>query len=68
MNDRVPCIFDTNSLISAFLIKTSVSRQAFDKALDYYQILISNETAAEFDDVSRRGKFKSYLKEGERGF
>jgi len=66
MKSRSPCVFDTNSLISALLVSTSVSRRAFDKALDYYQILISDETIAEFDDVAGRGKFERYLKAGER--
>jgi len=66
MKSRSPCVFDTNSLISALLVNTSVSRRAFDKALDYYQILISDETVAEFDDVARREKFEKYLKAGER--
>jgi len=53
-------------LISALLISTSVSRKAFDKALDRYQIPISDETIAEFDDVAGREKFEKYLKAGER--
>ena len=66
MKNRLPCVFDTNSLISALLISTSVARRAFDKALDHYQILVSNETVAEFDDVAGREKFETYLKPGER--
>lgn len=66
MRSRPSCVFDTNSLISALLIRTSVARRAFDKALDYYQVLISDETVAEFDDVSSREKFEKYLEEGER--
>jgi len=66
MKSRPPCVFDTNSLISALLISTSVSRRAFDKALDHYQLLISDEAVAEFDDVAGREKFETYLKEGER--
>lgn len=63
---KLPCVFDTNSLISALLIRSSISRKAFDKALDHYQILLSNETAAEFDEVAGREKFEKYLEEGER--
>lgn len=57
MRNRSSCVFDTNSLISALLIKTSISRKAFDKALDHYRILISDETIAEFDDVAGRANF-----------
>lgn len=66
MRNRPSCVFDTNSLISALLIKTSISRQAFDKALDHYRVLISDETVAEFDDVASREKFETYLEAGER--
>jgi putative PIN family toxin of toxin-antitoxin system len=59
-------VFDTNSLISALLISTSVSRQAFDKALDHYQVLISTERISEFDDVASRKKFEKYLDPEER--
>lgn len=54
MTSKPRCVFDTNSLISALLVSTSVSRKAFDKALNAYQILISDETVAEFDDVAGR--------------
>lgn len=66
MKDRPPCVFDTNSLISALLISTSVPRRAFDKALDYYQLLISDEVVGAFDDVAGREKFEAYLSVGER--
>jgi len=66
MRNRPSCVFDTNSLISALLINTSISRRAFDKALDHYRLLISDETVAEFDDVAGREKFETYVKEGER--
>ena len=52
MRNKPPCVFDTSCLISALLLRTSISRQAFDKALDHYQSLLSNETLAEFDDVA----------------
>jgi putative PIN family toxin of toxin-antitoxin system len=66
MTSRPACVFDTNSLISALLVRTSTPREAFDKALDHYQILVSEATMEEFDDVAGRGKFTSYLEEGER--
>lgn len=66
MRNNPSCVFDTNCLISALLIESSISRQAFDKALDHYRLLISDETAAEFDDVAGREKFETYLTAGER--
>lgn len=66
MNNRSACVFDTNCLISALLIKSSISRAAFDKAIDHYQILISDETIAEFDEVAGRSKFEKYISKAER--
>lgn len=66
MTNRPACVFDTNSLISALLIRTSISRTAFDKALDHYRILVSAATTEEFDDVASREKFASYLEEEEK--
>ena len=37
-------VFDTNAVISAALIKGSVSRRAFDKALAEGELLVSVET------------------------
>jgi predicted nucleic acid-binding protein len=61
MKNKPPCVFDTNSLISALLIKTSVSRKAFDKALDYWQLLISDETVSEFEDVAGRERPRTFV-------
>lgn len=66
MRSKLRCVFDTNCLISALLIRTSISRAAFDKALEHHQILVSSETMAEFDDVAGREKFDSYLTAEER--
>lgn len=60
------CVFDTNALISALLIRDSISRTAFDKALDHYQLLVSEVTSEEFDEVAGREKFEPYLREQER--
>ena len=64
--NRLPSVFDTNSPTSALLISTLISRHAFGKTLDHYQILVSDETVAEFDDVTGREKFETYVKAGER--
>lgn len=44
-------VFDTNVLISALLLKNSVSRLAFDKAILDGRLLISLETIDELNDV-----------------
>ena len=50
-------VFDTNALISAALLKRSVPRQAFDKALDEGELLVSVETIDELNRVLRRADF-----------
>ena len=59
-------VFDTNALISAALLKRSVPRQAFDKALDEGELLVSVETIDELNRVLRRADFAKYVTEDER--
>jgi len=54
-------VFDTNATISAALLKGSVSRRAFDKALDGGKLLVSTETVDELNDVLGRPDFARYL-------
>jgi putative PIN family toxin of toxin-antitoxin system len=59
-------VFDTDAIISAALLKQSVSRQAFDKALDGGEILVSVETIDELNRVLMRADFARYVTEEER--
>jgi len=60
-------VLDTNSLISAALIASSVNIKALDKALDKGKIAISKETFDELVEVLFRKKFDKYfLDENER--
>jgi putative PIN family toxin of toxin-antitoxin system len=60
-------VFDTNSLISAALIASSVNRKALDKAIDKGKIAISKETFDELVEVLFRKKLDRYfLDENER--
>lgn len=59
-------VFDTNAIISALLLKQSVSRRAFDKALDEGEILVSLETIDELNRVLGRKDFTRYVTEEER--
>lgn len=54
-------VVDTNTLISAFLLPKSTSRQAIDKALTIGDIVISDETINEFSDTFIRSKFDKYI-------
>ncbi len=59
-------VLDTNVVISALLLKHSVARQAFDRALQIGEILISQETISELSTVLQRKGFQKYITEEER--
>jgi len=59
-------VFDTSAIISAALLKRSVSRQAFDKALAEGELLVSTETIDELNQVLGRADFAKYVTEDER--
>ncbi|MGF1639034.1 MAG: putative toxin-antitoxin system toxin component, PIN family, partial [Cyclobacteriaceae bacterium] len=59
-------IFDTNALISAHLLKTSVNAEALKKALRIGKFVFSDVTFKEFAEVLYRKKLDKYFVEGER--
>ncbi len=59
-------VFDTNVIVSAALLASSVPRQAFHKVLDEGTILISVPTLLELAEVLSRKKLDRYLLEEER--
>lgn len=59
-------VFDTNVIVSAVLLKQSVARQAFDKALEQGKILVSQTTIEELNEVMRRKGFEKYVTEDDR--
>ncbi|CUS04556.2 PilT protein domain protein [Candidatus Promineifilum breve] len=66
MTSELRFVFDTNSVVSAVLLKQSVSRRAFDRARESGKLLVSVETLSELADVLRRSKFNKYISERER--
>jgi hypothetical protein len=58
-------VFDTNVLLSAALSHESISRLAFDHALDSGEILLSLPVLTEPNDVLTRVKFRRYITEDE---
>jgi putative PIN family toxin of toxin-antitoxin system len=59
MNKRF--VLDTNTIISALLIRTSLPRQAFDHAFAQGTVLVSEQTIAELTDVLQRTRFDRYI-------
>lgn len=66
MPARPRFVFDTNAIISAALLKRSVSRRAFDKAIQQGEVLLSAETLDELNEVLGRPGFATYITEEER--
>jgi uncharacterized protein len=54
-------VFDTNSLISAFILADSKNRQSYNKAFNTGMLVYSKATFDEFIDVFIRSKFEKYL-------
>jgi putative PIN family toxin of toxin-antitoxin system len=54
-------VFDTNSLISAALISSSVNARALDAVLDKGRLVISEPALQEFAEVIFRKKFDKYF-------
>lgn len=54
-------VFDTNSLISAALISSSVNARALDAALNKSRLVISEPVLQEFAEVIFRKKFDKYF-------
>jgi putative PIN family toxin of toxin-antitoxin system len=59
-------VFDTNVLVSGFLFKKSVPRQALDLAISIGKILHSDETLEEMWEVLVRPKFDPFLSLSDR--
>ncbi len=54
-------VFDTNTLVSAVLFKTSVPRRAFDLARSLGVVMLSPETFAEAQRVFQYARFDQYV-------
>ncbi len=59
-------VIDTNVLVSAALLETSLPGQAVYKALEFADVLLSIETLSELHEVLQRPKFERYLTAEER--
>src|SRR5262245_57439006 len=59
-------VLDTNTIVSAVLLPTSIPRQAFDRAFDTGVVLVSEQTIAELTEVLQRRRFDRYIREEER--
>ncbi len=54
-------VFDTNSLISAHLLPSSVNRLALDRAISIGTVVYSKESLTEWKETFSRVKFDKYI-------
>jgi hypothetical protein len=66
MKNKLRAVIDTNVIVSAVLLPRSISRQAFDFVILQGQLLVSEDTLAELDEVLCRPKFNKYILERQR--
>jgi len=66
MKNKTRVVIDTNVAVSAVLLHRSVSRQAFDYVVNHAQLLMSEATLLELDEVLCRPKFCKYIQESQR--
>jgi putative PIN family toxin of toxin-antitoxin system len=59
-------VFDTNVVVSALMLLGSPPRRAFDWAHRHGELLVSEATLEELDDVLRRPKLAGYVSEEQR--
>lgn len=62
MSNRPRYVFDTNTIVSAFLIDSSNPRRAIQKAIEQGVLILSIEVAEELAEVLRRDKFDRYVR------
>lgn len=66
MASELRFVFDTNTVVSALLLRESVSRKAFDQASFVGSLLVSLDTISELTEVLGRQKFRKYVTDQER--
>jgi len=66
MPSDVRVIFDTNTVVSALLLPTSLPRQALRRVSIAGQFLVSASTITELTETLRAPKFDRYLTEADR--
>ena len=62
MSSRLRCVFDTNTMISAFLFDEGTPGRALKLALKNGEVLLSLEVAEELEEVLSRKKFDRYVR------
>ncbi|QTD46831.1 putative toxin-antitoxin system toxin component, PIN family [Ottowia testudinis] len=61
-----PIVLDTNLVVSAIILPSSLAAQALDVALQTRDVVVSTATIAELGDVLGRPKFDRYVAPADR--
>ena len=61
MKTRVRVVFDTNALISALIVPSSVPAKALDLAVEHFEIIVSKATWQEFEQKIKKKSLEHYV-------
>ena len=62
MQTRVRVVFDTNALISALIVPSSVPAKALDLAVEHFEIIVSKATWQEFELKIKKTSLERYFR------
>ena len=62
MKTRVRVVFDTNALISALTVPSSVPAKALDLAVEHFEIIVSKATWQEFEQKIKKTSLERYFR------
>ena len=62
MKTRVRVVFDTNALISALIVPSSVPAKALDLAVENFEIIVSKATWQEFEQKIKKTSLERYFR------
>jgi hypothetical protein len=66
MKNKISVVIDTNVVVSAVLLPHTLSRQVFDFVVLRGELLVSEGSLAELNEVLVRPKFRKYVSEKRR--
>ena len=62
MKTRVRVVFDTNALISALIVPSSVPAKGLDLAVEHFEIIVSKATWQEFEQKIKKTSLERYFR------
>ena len=62
MKTRVRVVFDTNALISALIVPSSVPAKALDLAVEHFEVIVSKATWQEFEQKIKKTSLERYFR------